>query len=577
MCYVLRRHPAGVSRISPELALLLEEADRPRTLAEHANRITTKGLTAEDPSSVEAKYRQLADNGLLVPVDGALLAATPNAIAGDEEHQRPTTSPTTDSWIVWPTRNRPDLLERSILSWFERADHQAKSAIVLVCDDSDSADAEKTRLVCESAPEGASRIIYFGREGREELARFLVDNGVSEQSARFALFGDQEVGDPQNLNRNATMLLTVGSRFLSLDDDVIYRTARHPEFSSDVKFSSSSYPIDFKFFAGRSQLLESIVSTDDSFVGFLSDAAGVPFSDLLRSAMISGKVNLADLRSVDLDRLNSGVRVAVASFGSFGHSGMPSSHVILGLRHRLRETYQNDAEYLLSVESSEVLRVARNLTVGFVPTFMSMAFACDNSALLPPFFPMKRSMDGVWGISCALTDPNMAFAQLPIAVYHDPAYDRPHLRASAVEYRPRFAEYLRVLLLAWGASSVPDCPSDRLRRLGVYLQDLSELTSKQFQCYFRESWIDVVGSQIAQLESLVHDFQGVPGEWARDVESYVSSALAWGQQVDLPMPVDIDGEADVILRLLSRFGGTLLEWSKMRAIAREFDVSPYEV
>ena len=551
--------------VKEDEARVLFSADRFRSIAEHVEEVLRRGQIEGDRSDLAELLRGLLGKGLLISredLSNRILSqpSSERADAGLAEAPR-------IEWHVWPTKDRPEMLRRSVESWLGSQFDQGFPRQVLVCDDSTDETAERNHEMLSATKVGSFRLYFVSRRRRHSLVDTLAKRGLSRELLSFALLEDHGFAAPMNLNRNAALIVTAGSAFSSTDDDTLYRFAEPPSSAPGIRFFSDIMPEGMSLFRSRDRLLDMAQSKDVDPWREHERYLGASPAELLRHS----RGDFEEVLSRDLSRLLSpDSHVLLSSFGSVGNTGLPASRIALRLRGRVDIPLSRAEDYLAAVTSNDALRVANATTIAFVPSFMAMSFAADNRRLLPPFFPVGRAMDSVWGATAAVCDPAALFAHLPWAVAHDPPGSRTASREAVQSYQPGFSEYLRTLVLTANLTPAIKTPGDRMIRLGRYLSELGGLDWAEFQESFWERWIAVTAPRIEQLQRDLLQFDYRPRPWAEDVLLYLESLTKWCDAGQLSLPLDFPHHDDVkgpelLLNLVRQYGRLLQIWPDLIA------------
>jgi hypothetical protein len=111
------------------------------------------------------------------------------------------------------------------------------------------------------ARDTGARIAYAGREEKRAFALCLAKcSGVSQRVIDAALFGFRNGAITTGANRNAILLRTTGSLFLSVDDDTICHTAQVRTRAGKFTYSLRGHddPQDIWVFANRQSALDAL-------------------------------------------------------------------------------------------------------------------------------------------------------------------------------------------------------------------------------------------------------------------------------------------------------------------------------
>ena len=131
--------------------------------------------------------------------------------------------------LVWCTKDRPEVLGRSISSFLSRGFEPAPRRVI-VCDD--STDPETVRHTAEAIDAAArdssvpaARCFHVSMEAKlrmiSTLQKLGASRGIAPQVVEFILCNNFELPLSEGANRNFALLLTAGEAFCSTDDDTM--------------------------------------------------------------------------------------------------------------------------------------------------------------------------------------------------------------------------------------------------------------------------------------------------------------------------------------------------------------------
>jgi hypothetical protein len=297
------------------------------------------------------------------------------------------------------------------------------------------------------------------------------------------------------------------------------------------------------------------------------------------------KRHLAD-GSVRLDRvchhllkcLNDGSGViAIATSGSWGSSGMHNDGNLLRLdaytsrKGDIRSTSRHRA----GTQVSELLRIASQLTVSHRPQLMAMSMAVDNRLPLPPFMPIGRNEDGVFGQLVNELLPDAFTATLPVAVRH--------INKEATDLsteRLEGARSVRLCDILMGClesseiflESCATTPQERLRLIGSHLVDIGSLATEDFAEFIRPHLLRRVEREIIEFENVLRRFDNKPKQWAREVKDWCVERARVTHDPLFIIPLELRRSEMACLRtktIIEKFGRLLGWWPNIVAASEE--------
>lgn len=524
-------------------ARLLARCGRFRTVADHAQ---------GDAAAIEA-LQQLRALGLLEAwgdvAAGGLLRATPT-----RRLER----------VGIVTRERPAAAARGVASLRERLAIHARSPAIVLYDDSDQ-------------PVPIAGTTTFARQDARALAdRLAARADVDPAIVRWALFATPGAWAP-GANYNRALLAGAGTDSCVFDDDVLFES-----YATQVRGGTGLAGI------GDGPRLWPYRSRDEAFAAHV-DTRGDPLAAheavLGRSVAEVVRDNgpftqvANDLPSPVFRAVVDGrARVALSSLGSLGDCGMASPHwYVQQAPDSLLRFAKDDATWAWARSTRALLRAPDRLTLSSGFAFMSMAWAVDRHALVPPFLPELRAADAMFARLLRHTDDGALIAHHPLAIRHDPLEARayPPDDVWRVLARPSIVEWLFWVIDVRGLGGPGDATS-RLRGLGSTLLEFSALPRDALVDFLRVRWFRRNAERAASLDGMRAHPPTVDGRrpcagWAEDVARCVDVLHRAIDDGQLPHPHEVpagrDG-VDALRELLRDFGKLLTVWDAVWDAAR---------
>jgi hypothetical protein len=445
-------------------------------------------------------------------------------------------------------------------SYLENCRVHGRAAEFVVTDDSPSAEVQGgNRAALQRLERDVNvQIRYAGRAEKSRFAKALArESAVPLDTIRFALLGDPRCALSTGANRNCVLLDTAGALVLSVDDDTQCRIAAAPERDDAVAFYSGYDPSEFWFFPDRARALASVAFVEVDVLGCHEALLGSDVADVGGPADATG-------------------RVAITLSGLIGDSGMASPRHYLTLTGPSRERLvASPDDYRSAFRSREVLRTVRRPTISAGSFCMTTFLGLDNRSLLPPFFPVQRNADGVFGLlrQKCMAGSHMAF--LPWALLHAPeasrAFSPDEVRSDAAGIRMADVVIACVLGHQAGKGRVTD--ATRLRRLGKHLQGLGSSTLPDFEAHLRSLLRYRAHAFITTLQSRLQTYGASPPFWAEDVTQVTELMLKATTTEDYVVPRDLRHGQDaeqarrLSQQLVAGFGQLLEAWPTLVAAA----------
>lgn len=221
--------------------------------------------------------------------------------------------------------------------------------------------------------------------------------------------------------------------------------------------------------------------------------------------------------------------------------------------------------YATAKVSRETLRVVAGSTISEASGCMATCMALDNRDILPPFLPVGRNEDGVFGRALGCLIPGARLGHIPWAVLHSP----PEARRYDPEAIRRFSFGLGELFVLLLGTHDPG-PSrldarTRIARAGAYFVELGGMPVEDLFAFLRRRCLAALEPYVAGLEAALQGYGREPAEWADDVEGHLSATMQAATEPAFCVPADLAGggtveERSAAFRRLVGSYGSLLEW-----------------
>jgi hypothetical protein len=521
----------------------------------------------------KAKLAELAEAGFIIS-DTELLSRCRQHSTPEGERPRIVT-------LGVPTRNRPESLRECLFSFMENAKCHGRTINIAVTDDSDAPEARsRNREVLATIQRHYGvKTFYAGREEKSRFVRLLEYAGLPRDVVEFALFGVEGCGPSTGRNRNALLLHTVGDVILTSDDDCVCRPIAHPQLKHMVTVMAHEDPTHLWFFNDREEALRFAPPDEVDVFAIHESQLGRKIAEVVCEHAAKSGARLIQPCPDVLKSMEDGNGRIVATFtGGLGDCGMYSAAgLLVETEPRTRERLVSSKRaYDLAVRTGEVLRVAPSPTICHGPPFMGAFLALDNRRLLPPFMPVERNEDGVFGSTILRCFTGSYFAHLPWALLHTGAESRSYLcHYLDTADHVRLCDILTACLFSYVLHPATRDYADSIKELGRFLMELRSMKPSEFEKYVRIRVLHRVTQEISYRETLLDRYHGEPRFWADDVRAWVERRrqFALGCQCtvasDLLHGRSLDEARELTQRLVAQFGELLVWWPDIVRVAKE--------
>ncbi len=430
-----------------------------------------------------------------------------------------------------PTKGRPRQLARTLESWLENARRHGRDPVFVVVDD--AADPASTVAVCRRFERQYDvSVSVLDRGARRRWAHSIATRaGLPESLTEFALLGAEDCPITTGAARNTLLAASAGSLFLHVDDDVVAKTAIPPSSSNRLVITSKQSPLERWYFPDRDAALEWARFQTLDLVGLHERYLGRRVEDCLDDGPEQVDAALSNAFGAVIVRTETGI------LGDSGTQNNP--YFALGRSARTR-LLKSESFYRSAVASRQVAHCAVQPTLSNTPFCMMPCQGFDHRAALPPFLPVQRNSDGLFGFTLWLCEPASLTAFLPVAVLHEP----PPRRGKPLEDLIRGHASLRlagvVELVARGFSTDPR--QDRtaaMRALGGHLSQCALAPEDQFQGLLLEASRHAGACELERVRRLAENPFVTPKFFADHLLDYAGILEGNLRRDDHVLPTDL--------------------------------------
>lgn len=536
-----------------------------KTLEEHATDIC-RAFPQEDKAAVLTQLRGLLKQGLLLE---------DTALAAHFRRRTPTRAPARISWLGMPTCNRVDRLCANLESYVDNVLAHGRELSFVVVDDSPDRDV---RARCHQRLRELKRrrgiaLHYAGAEEKRRFAAVLAGAGFDREDIAFSLFGKADCGTTIGANRNALLLQTAGEAFFAPDDDTTCDLGIPPGAEPGLTLSSTRDPNESWPLTERADTPRSRGAQED-VLGLHELLLGKDLPGCL-AALPGQPLSLGTCLPRFIEDLSNGREQVL--FTLMGTEGIGVDDPLYYLKKRSPGLLQSEATYQRLLRTRQVVESARHLTLTGAPLWNSCVVAYDNRELLPPFFPLLRGQDGIFGLAAQLCAPSLCTGYLPRTVLHAAGERRSFTKGTitrAGAFVPAHS-LIRLCLNAYKPSPAERTRAERMRGLGRHLMELGALAPPEFERWLDPLYLAHRSSELLNLEYVLKEHGRAPAFWVRDCErmkkALRQSLLDKTRLIphDLRPGRSLEEAGALFQRLLLQFGRLLRVWPDMVAAARE--------
>ena len=475
------------------------------------------------------------------------------------------------------TRDRVEAARRALTSYVGNARRFGRTQDVVVIDDSARPEVrERYRAMLRAFGKTHDVPVYYaGVEEKRRYAQALVAEGLPEAAVRFALFDEESVGYTLGANRNAMLLHAAGTGLLCVDDDTLGRPARPPEWDEGLAAVAGRDPNAYWFFPDAEAAMRAVTFVEEDLFALHEAYLGADVARLIdaHAPDLSG-VPGARLRRMRAARVGVTLNGLAGDCGwgaPFGFWGAPMGYLLLE-GDAFRRLVRSEAAYRAAVTSRNLVRAVRRPTVSDGTLAMTTFAGCDLRADLPPFLPVARGQDVVFGRMVEAAAPGASFLHLPWVMPHRPVEER-RFWPGEIFRTAAGVDVAKVMMvcLEGFTGEATDAPS-AMRALGAYLADAAG--RPDFNAFVRERLRAMNERFLATIDDRLREDAPAAPFWAEDLRRYRSMLVRAMDAPEYAVPLDLRRGRDALAaraalrRIVRRFGELTAVWPEMLAVAR---------
>ena len=564
---LLDRHSDSRLVVAPEVSLALRSCESFRTLAGHADHLAaTIPELAGQQQEVVGVLEMVRDAGLLQSADAVCKRLCPEQIPAPE---------LAPSRVFIITCDRPEAVER-LLHSMRTADLARHEQLVLVDDSRDAGNAATNRAAVQRFNRGSPLAMqYFGVEAQSRLLeRLLAELPGQEPGIRFLIDRQRWAGEKSyGLARTLCLLLSVGRRALVMDDDVLCQAMLAPHAAEGLLFGDRGREVEF--YASEEEALARTTRAGFDPLAGHARCLGMTLAQAIRELGFDGlgPEELQGANTAYLDLWDGDSPVLVTQSGSLGDPGTPDNDWLYTLD-------TSSARRLMAAPGMlEAARLNRHYWRGQPrPSFgklavISQVTGLDNSRLLPPYFPVYRGEDHLFGAMVEYLHPRAAVLDYPWCVPHFPLDGRPgHSDHAPADGRASVRPGKIVTDRTNYRSGIT--AETRLQGLAQFILELAQTSDQGLLTLYRAEAAEARAGKAARLEAILRDGLVRPAPWSSwlqgslaNYKQAVASSIALTHQPGIPAGMDDRAVLDAFRTQAGAYASALFAWPDIRLAA----------
>ena len=462
--------------------------------------------------------------------------------------------------IAVPTRNRALGLRDCLLSYHDHFSTLDIPISYIVLDNSTehSFFRENQTMIDELQHNYKLDILHLDQIQRHHLCFEIAHaTQIPESVIQFALLGDQRCIDSYGACRNALLLSTRASLSIQVDDDTqCYLTSSSTE--TGLEISSKRRPNIYKpmSFLPLSQENPEDIHLYKEHVKWLGEAPLDVFAETLNQNLLPTLTHSSPKILELLSHPNA--TIATTYLGTVGDSGMQGHASRLFDPHEQLLASEDDFNQLMTTRW--MIKSVPQTTISDSPHCMTIHIGLDTRKLLPPFMPVMRNEDGVFGAVKHVCFPHYLSAYLPYTIQHLPPEERPIPSLDEALRSPEMrTNDLVCQLVLYAKQDFAHAPS--LKTLGEYLLEIASSSPDSFRQLVQDKAHQTRLNIIAFAQQQLEAYTNAPDFWTRGVHTYIDSLK---KPADAFAPADIDGPFEdrwvIFQDLVHQYATLLTHW-----------------
>lgn len=476
------------------------------------------------------------------------------------------------------TRDRVQALSHGLSSYVENSVRWKRENDFLVFDDSAE---EKTRNDYRQSLQTLSRrhsvpILYAGLEEKQQFAQALVKGGIPEDTVSFSLFGAPGFPNTYGANRNAFLLHSAGDMVFSADDDTVCRVTQPSTQHEGLKIETEPSRYDVWYHATRDAAMAMTPEVDQDLLAIHEKLLGKSVGQAIRDHSGPGSLDVGDMSPPFLDGEGKTGKILVTFNGLVGDSGSNSSVTPLFAAGLKRERLLRSSDtYAAAFQSREMVKAVSQIKIGPSYKCMTTFLGLDNRDIVPPFFPLFRMEDALFGRMIQKCLPDACFGHLPWQLAHLPLKERNH-ESENFQLFTSFSCFDAVMtgLMIFSLGPEKKNPAQNLRRLGQHLMEFGSLPLEEYRTIVLEHRRKSMAAEIGSCEDLLLQYPKSPDYWTNDVKKLIQQARGELERGVLLAPETLvaklgqDKAEQSLQKFIWRFGKLLQWWPDMVQTAK---------
>lgn len=562
--------------VMPEVHASLVSCSRFQTLEQHTARIIEHNPGMQDQQSdIRNVLQSMLDSGMMVSAKETCENLKQQTGSSPEDTE--TTAPVV-AIITW---ERPQALERLLESITANCDTGKLHRLYVIDDSRKAENIDRNKaLVKKFAARVNAPLQYFGQQEQQSLLGDLAER-LPEHESTIRFLADQSRWHDHwtsGLARNLALLLSCGRRLVMMDDDTLCDVYGPQRSKPTITFSDNPRAADFfasekGWAAQRQGLNPDPVDRHMQCLGLtFSEALGVLGQNHLQAS------GFASANALLASELQADSPILITECGSLGCPGTSTNTWLPDMApEALKQMLASEQRTTLALKS-RLAWIGRNHPHFSPRSNMSAMTGFDNRQLLPPYLPITRGEDRLFGNMLDYIFPTAVTLDYPWAVPHLPM-PRREWQDKDLDFTPgdSFPMFFFDQVSEQKSTCHASSPEGRLTALSSWFGDMASASDKSLAALYQDARLFDCSLQMKKLDKLLKNAESAPVAWQEYLQNGLKQLGAGMEQASregLPVkgiPPELEG-AELIAfwkETWAGFAAALSAWPEIRNAAAE--------
>lgn len=565
---LIHKHSDSQMTVAPEVSIALHSCRTFRTLAQHVDVLTTTiPQLANQQADVANVLNMVKDAGLMTSAESVCQRLSPDATSAVD-------LPPTRVFII--TCDRPPAVQRLLESMLHAGNLSRHERLFLVDDSRDPQNAELNREAAAKFNLTSSRDIqYVGAGEQQQLLDALVGELPEHEKGIRFLIDRRRWSNHKSygLARTICLLLSVDCRAIVMDDDVICAAVASPHKREGLAFGDSPREVDF--YASEQDILSRTVKADfDPLTGH-AQCLGLTMTQALKKLGVDDlqEQHLQEANATYLNLWQADSPILVTQSGTLGDPGTKGTSWIYNVDPASAQRLLASPGGLESALDKRHYWMGQPCPLFTRMSVISQVTGLDNSHILPPYFPVFRGEDYLFGAMVEYLHPQAVVLEYDWCVPHFPL----ETRQGGTDNKPNAGKgsaYCSKYITDHTLYEPGISAETRLNSLTVLIRELVETSDQGLLTLYRTEAAEEQGSQLKATTSKLQDGTSRPQAWQAYLQQRQSGVNEAMQSVarlkdvsDIPDSYDEQTILDEFRDYAGEFAVALEGWAAIREAA----------